>query len=141
MSAYVHTTAGGRRFHDDPDCRALVAGQSANSDGSSYAGTGYLIGVYPPVPVAVTDAVAEGRTACRVCMTASLTLPATGETYGHEPLTGTGWYGRGEIVCARCTEPIPLWLPRSRRRPVSVHWPCMSAVVLGLAPRPQAVTV
>jgi hypothetical protein len=87
MSAYVHTTAGGRRFHDDPDCRALVAGQSANSDGSSYAGTGYLIGVWTRRFLWPSRRRSpRAARACRVCVPTALALPPTGETYGHEPL-------------------------------------------------------
>lgn len=135
----VFTTAGGTRYHADPACYALTNGRStqaywagAGLYGQRWYGAQYLDGLYPLVRRSTISAQQFSFTACRVCVPPALALPATGETYGHEPVCGNGWYGGGEIVCARCTEPLPLWLPRSRRRPVSVHWPCTSALVLGL---------
>ena len=84
-------------------------------------------------------------------------LSPSAETFGHEPTSSDVDYW-GETtdnppVCARCTHTVRAWLPVViGQRPdgsvitrdaeqrtafeVAVLWPCTSAVVLGLAPRP-----
>lgn len=124
MRGWVFATHGGRRFHEYPDCEALELGRQAS---------GGWYGVRTLAPV---DAARRGFTACRVCVPPHLALPATGETYGHEPVADTGWYGEGETVCVRCTERGLYWSTYGEHpRPVHVIWPCTSAVVLGLVPR------
>jgi hypothetical protein len=124
----VYTTAGGRRFHADDSCRALWSGQSLNDWEFDYEfpppaawtrPTLWAIEPRQPIAAALT-----GYTACRVCVPTANALPATGQTYGHEPVIETGYYGP-EQVCARCNMPrLPM---------LSQPWPCTSAVVLGLA--------
>lgn len=134
----VYTTAGGVRFHADRWCWALAtgredaawrAGEESWQDGAS------RWGLYPLRKVSAVAAIAEGRTACRVCVPPALALPATGHTYGHERMTGIGWFGEPETICGRCTERGLYWGDSGNLRPVHVMWPCTSAVVLGLAPR------
>jgi hypothetical protein len=148
MSATVYTTAGGRRFHADDSCRALWSAQALSDWDYDYefpppAGARlpqqHAIEAQQPL-----DAARAGYTGCRVCVPPALALPATGETYGHQPCfvclpDFTKGYG-----CARCRVRVrvPNW-PRSgedvatgwHHETHAVLWPCTSAVVLGLAPR------
>lgn len=138
----VYATVGGRRFHVDAECRALIAGQSVHGDGSHYAGTGYLIGVWPVGVVLSVAAARAGFTACRVCVPDADALPGTGETYGHRP-----WFVclpdfRKGYGCARCRRVVRVpnisdddEVTRWHHETHAVPWPCMSALVLGLAPR------
>ncbi|MEW2070054.1 hypothetical protein, partial [Streptomyces sp. NPDC007346] len=66
-----------------------------------------------------------------------VTTPAT-ETFGHEPTCGISLFGLAETVCARCTERGVWYGDANELRPVHILWPCTSAIVLGLAPRPAA---
>jgi hypothetical protein len=127
MNATVYTTAGGRRFHFARTCRALMAGQDlAEQDCGCYEFcTHRLPTTHLPRRRSNLGAALLGYTACRVCVPPALALPATGQTYGHEPVIETGYYGP-EQVCARCD--------RIGAAPyASALWPCWSAVVLGLA--------
>jgi hypothetical protein len=122
--SYVFTTFHGRRFHADPDCLVLDLGRYL---------TGSRYDVMTRLP---SEAIRVGYTACRVCVPPALALPATGETYGHEPVdeyagTPEGERGVSRIVCARCmrwTQWPEVGLCAGHR----VTWPCTSAVVLGL---------
>jgi hypothetical protein len=117
VSTFVFTTFGGRRFHDDSNCEALEAGRGLSWNR-------YEVRVRRP-----EDAARAGYTACRVCVPPALALPATGQTYGHEPVPYLGRH----IVCRRCTDPYTWWGARARRRvPSPMPWPCTSAAVLGL---------
>lgn len=140
MSDIVYTTAGGTRFHSTQECDGLIAGQGANGDGSHYAGTSVVIGTYPPVATTVIEATWTGKLPCRVCLPdyASAWFRAPSEyDFGHEPVTGTGWFGEDETVCARCTEAGLYWGGSDNLRPVHVIWPCTSAIVLGLVSREE----
>jgi hypothetical protein len=111
VSAFVAVTLRGRRFHT-PYCDAQEAGR------------GLWWNRYGLRWLRPEQAARAGYTACRVCVPPALALSATGETYGHESVTETGYYGP-EQVCARCD--------RIGAAPyLSALWPCMSAVVLGL---------
>lgn len=137
MSAVVYTTAGGTRFHATPECPALLSAQALSDWDYDYE--------FPPPagarlpqqhaiePQQTLAAARDGYTACRACVPPAVALPNVGETYGHEPVRVDcgAWTGE-QIVCARCTELLPRFLPRSRRRHRSVHWPCASAAALGL---------
>ncbi len=69
-------------------------------------------------------------------------MQPSGQTFGHEPIdeyagTPEGDRGATHIVCARCawwTNWPDLGLAIGTRVP----WPCTSAIVLGLTPRPAA---
>lgn len=116
MSSFVVITSGGRRYHDDLHCTSLANGRRLSG------------GRWPQRLSRPEIAARAGYTACRVCVPPTLALPATGETHGHEPVEI--W---GDKFCPRCRDHgvdedgEPWWYP--------VLWPCMSAVVLGLAPR------
>ncbi|GAA2457222.1 hypothetical protein [Streptomyces macrosporus] len=62
-------------------------------------------------------------------------------TFGHEPVS----FG-GSLVCARCKQTAAqTWIdeydnPRRRTWSEPVPWPCTSAIVLGLVPRPPHTT-
>lgn len=124
----VYTTAGGTRYHANPACYALANGRAyhdwrAGRTDTVARGTG----LYDLERRSVISAVRYAYTACLVRAPAANALPfPIGETYGHEPVIETGYYGP-EQVCARCHMP---WLPM-----LSQLWPCTSAVVLGLVPR------
>lgn len=117
MSAFVSVTLGGRRFHT-PYCDAQDAGR------------GLWWSRYGERWLRPEDAAHAGYTACRVCVPPALALPATGQTYGHEPVTEPDLWGRPVVVCARCSEGGARWGWDDRL--IRVDWPCMSAVVLGL---------
>lgn len=137
----VFVTSGGRRFHADRACYALANGRATQAYragsglyGESWYGAGNLDGLYPVAAIPIEALPArDGYTACRVCVPPALALPATGETYGHEPFEYDG-----VPICRRC-------FTRHHRRFVQwdgtttvredrriVPWPCASAVVLGL---------
>jgi hypothetical protein len=62
------------------------------------------------------------------------------ETFGHEPVTGITDGRALNRICARCrtttTHYDEAYQPSHWTRPV--RWPCTTAVILGLAPRPRA---
>lgn len=127
MTAAVYTTAGGRRFHADLACRALATGRETAGYLAFERGHGY--DDRRPLHVlrqrSNLAAALLGYTACRVCVPPAHALPATGQTYGHEPVGVVG----GQSVCARCGTDGP-W-----GGGYAVPWPCTSALVLGLVPR------
>lgn len=129
----VFVTSGGARFHADRECSALATGRgtAAYRAGETYLpGAGGLDGLYPVAAVPV-EALAHSRyTACRVCVPPALALPATGQTYGHEPVTEVDLWGTPRLVCARCTEGSARWGWDDRL--IRTFWPCTSAAVLGL---------
>lgn len=133
MGTVVYASAGGHRFHASQECPALIAGQSANGDGSHYAGTNVPIGTYSPVAVAIPEAMGGGKLPCLACLPelhASWFRTSSEDDFGHEPFEYDG-----ALYCRRC------WT--NQRRPGDagrastigrelVFWPCASAVVLGL---------
>jgi hypothetical protein len=139
MAANVYTTAGGRRFHADLACRALESGRAlSDADCGCYEFCNHrLPTTHLPRKHDSIDAARAGYTACRACVPTADALPATGQTYGHEPF---GPYD-GVLICRRCYVTVTReWVdaydaPRHQRVRDTVPWPCMSAVVLGLAPR------
>lgn len=131
----VYTTAGGTRYHADPACYALANGRAyhawcAGRTDDVERGTG----LYELERRSTISAVQHSYTACLRCVPteqATQPLPLVTFSYGHEPVTETGYYGP-ELVCARCD--------RIGAAPyLSALWPCTSAVVLGLVPRDGAL--
>jgi hypothetical protein len=139
MSATVYTTFGGRRFHFDRACQALRSGQDLwDWDCDDYCRHDHRSAKAVRTRSNLGAALL-GYTACQACVPPALALPATGQTYGHEPVdeyagTPEGARGLSRIVCARCirwTRWREVQLYCGRR----VDWPCTSAVVLGLVSR------
>lgn len=136
----VFTTAGGTRYHADAGCYALANGRTISLRRGEQ-------GAYSLVRRSTLSAQQFSFTACLVCVPPADALPSlpfvTGETYGHEPVTGylPDWLGEF-TVCARCeVRRSQTWLDpetddvRAWRFDSPVPWPCTSAVVLGLDPR------
>jgi len=142
MTTTVYTVTRRRRFHFDRNCRALLAGQGLNDWDCGC--DEYCRHRSPRIHAARTrsnlGAALLGYTACWVCVPSQFALPATGETFGHEQvLTGhIGFGGRPTAVCARCTERgVSIQIGGDDPEPLRIAWPCRSAVVLGLVPRPE----
>lgn len=139
----VYTTAGGTRYHADYWCPALNNGREFWAARAGDYGGREPGPLYPLKRRSVLSATQFSYTACLVCVPAADALPqlpfVTGETYGHEPVAGEGWFGEPEDICARCTELGLYWGDPAHLLPVHVLWPCTSAVVLGLVAR-RAVT-
>jgi hypothetical protein len=133
MNATVYTSQGARI------CRARWAGRDLNDWDVADKGRLWVPGcralnLYAVEPTTIPDAMGDGKLPRGVCMPdllASWFRSPSEDDFGHEPVTETGYYGP-EQVCARCD--------RIGAAPyLSALWPCMSAVVLGLAPRPADV--
>lgn len=61
------------------------------------------------------------------------------DDFGHSPTKGLSLFGLSETVCQRCTEWGVWYGNADDLRDVHIPWPCTSAIVLGLAPRPEQV--
>lgn len=138
MNATVYTSQGGRAFHGDRDCQARRSGRDLNDWDFNNQGFYWVPGcralnTYAVEPMTIPAAMGAGKLPCAVCLPTALALPATGETYGHEPVTEDDLWGTPFVVCARCTEGGARWGWDNRL--IRVPWPCTSAVVLGLVPR------
>ncbi|MFJ4926882.1 hypothetical protein [Streptomyces sp. NPDC088736] len=136
----VYATRTGAAFHARTDCRALLGGQLMNDDHRVFwlnrnAGRH----LHRPLPLAIGDAWGNGRTPCTTCLpdvAAAFRDEPSVEDFGHRPVIGFVDGRALNLVCARCTA--------IKRGPgiwwhASVRWPCTSAVVLGLVPRPASV--
>lgn len=132
----VYASKGGTAFHNTRDCRAREAGQGLwdTDDWSGYA----------IQPTTIPAAMSEGKLPCRVCMfteARAWAISSCEDDFGHEPVpTGhIGPDGQPTAVCARCTEHgVLIQIGGDDPSPLRVAWPCTSAVVLGLVPRPAA---
>lgn len=119
----------GRRFHEDPECRALGAGHMVHACrcGSLYCGCATD---KPPVPreISISQAAIRDLTPCAVCYPGfqelAVQLPSD-QNFGHRPFQYDG-----VDICKSCYT-----RNRSVREPV--FWPCLSAQVLCLAPRQE----
>lgn len=131
----VYASKGGTAFHNTRNCRAREAGQGL-WDTDDWPG-------YAIQPMTIPAAMGAGKLPCLVCMPdlgANWFRTPCEDDFGHEPF---GPYD-GAMVCRRCyVTVIREWVdaydnPRHRRVRDVVLWPCTSAVVLGLVPRPTA---
>lgn len=161
----VYASQGGRRYHATAACKALRNAQDL-SDWDCWDDYCRHDHPRPrPVrEMTTTDALGAGKWPCAVCWpnsAAALAISPSEHDYGHEPTyMDLGSCGMGGCqcpghydaeVCARCviveyetSEQLVTdehgndqyvhgrWV--IRRDPVL--WPCTSAIVLGLAPRP-----
>lgn len=135
----VYTSGGGRRFHVNRLCRALESGQHLNDGGpDDWVPGARWWSMQAVVQRPILAEVRRGYTACRVCVPPEFALPATGETYGHEPVVGF-IDGRGLTdICQRCRIPVRRKYVHLMPEGLPLRWPCTSAVVLGLVPRDGA---
>jgi len=136
----VHVTHG-RKYHIDNECPLMNTGEDLwDFDGDAW---GHTSGAYRRRVATVTDAAYLGKLPCLHCVPVGHRVfpPLYGQTFGHEPVdeydgTPEGDKGVTRTVCARCMtwnrwKDVSLWAG-SR-----VTWPCTSAVVLELVPRPD----
>jgi hypothetical protein len=128
----VYTARRGRRFHEDPECRALGAGHMifACRCGDPYCG---CAADKPPVPeeVSIGTAAMRNLVPCAACYPGfqelAVQLPSD-DDFGHVPFQYDG-----VNICQRC------FIERRSFRE-TVFWPCLSAQILGLAPREESIT-
>lgn len=140
----VYVSRRGRRFHEDPECRALGAGHMifACRCGDPYCG---CAADKPPVPeeVSINGAAVRDLDPCAVCYPGFDGLAvqlASDNDFGHQAFDEYGHEMKNayRLVCRRCVTwhvvgvESDKWLIGQR-----VAWPCTSAVVLGLAPRQE----
>jgi len=140
MDLTVYATDGARRYHSSPACRALCNAQDLN-DWECW--DDYCRHEHPrPHPVREIDlagAVAAGKWPCHTCYPAGVQfpiIPPSNDDFGHWPTKGISLFGLSEDVCQRCTERGVWYGDADNLRDVHTPWPCTSAIVLGLAPRP-----
>lgn len=124
----VYASTGGICFHETRTCLALRYGQELHDwDCDEYCRHQHTSpGGIREIPL--EDATAQGRTPCTTCYRhpadARAVLLTSFKTFGHEP-----WEYDGVPICARCFIQHRGWRE-------TVAWPCTSAIVLGLVPRP-----
>lgn len=73
---------------------------------------------------------------CRHPQPAMPELIPSEDDFGHRPTKGISLFGLSEVVCQRCTEHGVWYGTAEELRDVHILWPCTSAIVLGLVPRP-----
>jgi len=128
-SNIVYASRKARRFHEDPDCPARGAGHMifACRCGDPYCG---CVGDKPPAAEAISIDLAAIRDLepCAVCyprfQEIAVQLVAD-DDFGHVPFEYDG-----VMICQRC-----FIQHRSYRE--TVFWPCLSAQILGIAPRQE----
>jgi hypothetical protein len=126
----VYATKKGARFHETPDCAAMLAGQIGRFCRCGDRLCGHWVDRVPkPRHVSLNLAALEGLKPCAACFPGfaelDVQLPAD-EDFGHNrKLIDNDWF------CARCTTPYADEYGDRRKCPTL--WPCTSAVVLNLA--------
>ena len=137
----VYASQGGDRYHETPECRALVSAQllwdwDAPDGGPTVAP---MNGGYAALSTTALDALGAGKTPCAVCFpwsAAALARSSCEEDFGHEPVDEYAEPGLSRIVCARCMH-WTRWADVGLSAGTRVAWPCTTAVVLGLVDREQ----
>ncbi|MEW2393119.1 hypothetical protein AB0933_32635 [Streptomyces venezuelae] len=89
-----------------------------------------------------TKAAMDGKLPCLVCVPHDLRAMPDTVTFGHQPVdeyqdSPEGKRGATHIVCARCVT-WTHWRDIDLSVGFRVPWPCTSAVVLGISPRPAS---
>ncbi|MFB8393699.1 hypothetical protein [Streptomyces yangpuensis] len=139
MTELVYTSGGGLRYHAIKDCHALNGGKNLTLDCDCRNGCSHRR-PRTVVPLEPAEAAARGKAPCLACFPAGamryLPQPASGDGFGHEPVTN----GFGGQRCSRCTTTITHYdeAYQPSRWTAFVAWPCATAVVLGLAHRSAA---
>ena len=126
MAVYV---THGTKYHLDQACPRMTAGEDL-WDGDS-EDWWHISGSYRREVATVQEAAARGKLPCLHCVPAAECVfqPLYGQTFGHK-----GAVLDGDVFCVRCRDRgiddngDPWTYP--------TLWPCTSAVVLGLVPRP-----
>lgn len=130
MPATVFSSVGGRKYHFDKGCKAFESAQML-SDWDCCCGD-YCNHRSPVmhglVRMSSTRAAVDGKLPCLACVPAHLReLPET-EDFGHRPVEI-----QGDHFCTRCRTP---YIDDAETQSYPTLWPCTSAIVLGLVPRP-----
>ncbi len=142
MSAIVFATTASRKYHFDQQCKAFHNAQDLNDwdcccgDYCNHRGPV----LHSLVRMSSVKAALDGKLPCLRCVPAHLRtmpLPEDDEYFGHEPVKGISLFGLSETVCQRCTERGVWYGDANELRDVHILWPCTSAIVLGLEPRPS----
>lgn len=138
MSAIVFASAGSRKYHFDQKCTAFHSAQilSDLDCGCDTYCTHRMPRLHPLERMSSIKAAMDGKLPCLACVPAHLRELPPADDFAHEPVTGVSLFGLAETVCQRCTEWGVWYGFADDLRPVHVAWPCTSAVVYGLAPRP-----
>ena len=138
-TAYV---THGRKYHTNPACPLMINGEDLHDWGGDDYGGGFTSGAYRRDDPNPQHAAMRGKLPCLHCVPAELRVfpPLYGQTFGHEPTKGISLFDQSAEVCQRCEE-RGVWYSHGddELTPVRVPWPCTSAIVLGLVPRPAAV--
>ncbi|MDX3714390.1 hypothetical protein PV733_36795 [Streptomyces europaeiscabiei] len=139
----VYATRTGRAFHATPDCRALLGAQLMNDDHKVFwLARNKHRTLHRVQPTRMVAAFGHGKNPCTVCypeLRGAIHRSNSEHDYGHEPMDVITNGKHTAVICARCQTSRTVWWPNGRCyvddvRPVP--WPCTSAIVLGLAPRP-----
>lgn len=144
----VYATTPGARFHRARGCPAFASAQLLNDwdcgcDDYCRHRSPHLWSLREWTLEAATG---DGKRPCTPCYPtpaeARAVLLPSGETFGHEPVdeyTGTAPGARGvtHLVCTRCMT-WTAWTDTGLAAGARTPWPCTSAIVLGLIPRPEA---
>ena len=142
-SETVYATRGGHAFHAKPDCRALVGGQLMNDDFKVFwlaRNAGRVL--HRVQPIRMVAAFGQRKDPCGVCfpkLHAAIYCSNSEHDYGHEPMDVITNGKHTAVICARCQISRNVWWPNGRCYVADVRavpWPCTSAIILGLAPRP-----
>lgn len=141
MSAIVFASAGGRKYHFDQTCKAFESAQILNDRqcGCETYCAHQLPVLHALTRMSSTKAAMDGKLPCLACVPEHLREMPDTESFGHEPTKGISLFGLSEVVCQRCTEWGVWYGTTTEMRPVHIPWPCTSAIILGLVPRPEQV--
>lgn len=130
----VYATKTGHAFHETPDCRALTAGQGLNDweCGCDEYCRHRSPQLHVVQPVSIPEAMGAAKMPCLVCLPglgASWYRTPSERDFGHEPVDHCG-----DVICGRCrTHHVD---EDGEHYSLPAFWPCTSALVLGLVPRP-----
>jgi hypothetical protein len=139
MGAIVFASAGSRKYHFDKDCTAFHSAQNLSDldCGCDTYCTHRMPRMHSLVRMSATKAASDGKLPCLSCVPQHLReFGPAAEDFGHWPTKGISLTGLSETVCQRCTEWGVWYGDAHDLRDVHILWPCTSAIVLGLAPRP-----
>jgi hypothetical protein len=149
MGAIVFSSAGSRKYHFNQGCKAFESAQMLSDldcGCDTYCNHRMPV-MHGLVRMSATKAAIDGKLPCLACVPEHLREMPDSDDFGHRPVPVTHlgniftrWSNcqschdeETEQVCIRCVEFDARQLFRIPTHPV--HWPCTSAIVLGLAER------